>query len=333
MSGRLGAIVVGAAVLSLGAALWVIASVVGSNYSQVRTVTLYCSADSHIADPVIQRFLDAHGRVRVNVLGDTEATKTFGLVERLRAEQANPQANMFWSSEPFACIALEREGIVRGRRLFGARARAIVYNTNRVDASDAPKTMHELLDERFRGRIVMARPQFGTTRGHMAFLVAAWGEAEAQAYLHALKAQGARLLDGNSAVVRAVALGEADVGLTDTDDVYGAQRERLPVDMVYVRHDLPAGSKRIGPMVIPNTVALVVGHDQELYVHTLAGHLASPAVERMLAESDSHNMPMDPEVAKDFPQYAIPDPAQIPLEDVADAMQRAMELCERELGR
>ncbi len=335
MSGRIGVIVVGAALLVVAVVGLVIPALfthhAPEKYWPKNLLVLYCSADRHIAQPIIDAF-DHKNDIAVKMLGDTEATKTFGLVERLRTEKDEPQADLFWSSEPFGMIALAREGIVHPEfRQFASRARVIVYNTNRVDENDAPKTMHDLLNERFRGRIVMARPQFGTTRGHMGFLVAAWGEEEAQDYLRALKAHGVRLVAGNSSVVRAVAAGEADIGLTDTDDVYGAQREGLPVELIYVRHDLPDGSKLVGPMTIPNTVALVRGFGMN--APALFEFLAGPEVERMLAASDSHNTPMNPEVAKEFPQYAIPDAAQIPLEDIADAIPRALELCQQELGR
>lgn len=331
MSGRIGPIVVGAGALTV--VLMISINLPGARQAgkALQQFTLYCSADAHIAEPII-RAHEAQSGVRVQMLGDTEATKTFGLVERLRAERDNPRADVFWSSEPFGTIALAREGVVQPDiQYFAARARVVVYNTQRVAQSDLPKTMHDLLDEQFRGRLVMARPAFGTTRGHMGLLVVEWGEDETRTFLRALKANGVRLVDGNAAVVRAVAAGEADVGLTDTDDVYGAQREGLPVDLVYVRHDLPGPDRAIGPMVIPNTLAIVRGGDPTIGANFAAFMLSEG--ERMLAASDSHNMPMHSEAAMDFSAHAVPDPAQTSLDAIADAIPRAIEICNEELGR
>ena len=72
-------------------------------------VVLYVSADEHIARQVIDRFQQQTG-ISVKVVGDTEAKKTTGLVERLRGEKASPQADVFWSSEISQTIALADEG-------------------------------------------------------------------------------------------------------------------------------------------------------------------------------------------------------------------------------
>jgi iron(III) transport system substrate-binding protein len=66
---------------------------------------------------------------------------------------------------------------------FAQRARVCVYNTERVDEANAPRTLHDLLDPRFTGRIVIARPAFGSTRGHMAAMLAMWGETEMRAWI------------------------------------------------------------------------------------------------------------------------------------------------------
>ncbi|QKK07177.1 MAG: solute-binding protein [Planctomycetota bacterium] len=86
-----------------------------------------------------------------------------------------------------------------------------------------PSRLRDLTGDRFRGRVGMARPRFGTTRGHMGALLATAGTAVFRAWLEAMAANGLRLYDGNSTVVRAVTEGELDVCLTDTDDVWAQQ--------------------------------------------------------------------------------------------------------------
>jgi iron(III) transport system substrate-binding protein len=56
------------------------------------------------------------------------------------------------------------------------------------------------------------------------------------------------VVDGNSVVVKIVAQGQALVGLTDSDDIAGGQREGLPIAM------LPMNEQTL---LIPNTVAIV----------------------------------------------------------------------------
>lgn len=317
-----------------------------------KQVVLYYSADDEVARPVIAAFERETG-VRVLARGDTEATKTTGLVQKLRTERSRPKADVFWSSEVFQTMALAEEGALapcsadtpadrpeqfrdpRGRwHAFALRARVIVYNTKRITPGQAPRQMHDLLDPRFKGRIVMARPAFGTTRGHMAALVALWGEEQAARWLRGVRENDLRLVDGNSSVVRAVAMGEADAGLTDADDVWAGQRNRWPVDLVYVRHDLPdrPTASAFGPLLTPNAVSLVAGAPHPEAAGRLIEFLLSERVERMLAESESHHVPVRPALAAEFSRYAVPDPVAVPYESIAKAMDAAMRLCRRELG-
>ena len=236
-----------------------------------RGVVLYCSVDQTIAEPIIAEFERQTG-IKVLARFDTEASKTVGLVQRIRAEAASPLADVFWSGEIFHTIRLAREGLLApyngdatknwpGRFAdadgkwygFALRARVIAYNTNRVSADDAPSRLEDVLDSKWKGRLVMATPEFGTTGGDVASWFAHYGLDRAQEILHALKANEVRLVAGNSTAVRMVATGQADVCFTDTDDVYAAQRNGWPVAMNYLDQ---AGE---GPLAIPNTAAVIKG--------------------------------------------------------------------------
>ncbi len=61
-----------------------------------REVVLYCSVDQAIAEPIIAEFEKQTG-IKVLSRFDTEAGKTVGLVQRIRAEAASPVADVFWS--------------------------------------------------------------------------------------------------------------------------------------------------------------------------------------------------------------------------------------------
>ena len=311
-----------------------------------REVVLYYSADEFVARPIIEAFEEETG-IRVLALGDTEATKTTGLFQRLRSEKSAPRADVFWSSEIFMTEQLAREGVLaphesesvadwpdslrdpdRLWHAFGLRSRVLVYSTERISPEDVPQTMHDLLNPRFKGRIAIARPAFGTTRGHVAALVAMWGEDVTREWIKSMRENEVTLLDGNSTVVRDVARGRVDIGLTDTDDVWSGQREGWPVDLVYIRHDLPddVGDYQAGPLLIPNTVARIKGGPNPDAAAMLIDYLLSERVERMLAESDSHNIPVRPKLKEEFSEYAVEDPATVPYSDVVDAMETGTRL-------
>ncbi len=142
---------------------------------------------------------------------------------------------------------------------------------------------------------------------------------------------GVRLYDGNSAVASALANGEIEVGLTDTDDVWAAQREHAPVDFVYESVDkppapgmnAPKGLPSIGPLVIPNTVGKILACPHPNEAGKLADFLLSSTVESMLAESESRNIPIRPELAKKFDRQTVTNPAQVAARQVDEALPHA----------
>jgi iron(III) transport system substrate-binding protein len=296
-------------------------------------VVLYVSADEYVAREVVDAFEDDTG-INVRVVGDTEAKKTTGLVERLRDEADNPQADVFWSSEVFLTIALADEGVLapyespatadwpaqfrdRENRWYGfaGRARVIVYHTDRVAVHELPETWTDLDNPPYEGRVVMADPRFGTTGGHLGAMKAYWDRNVAagyyEAYLMGLRDNGVRMLpSGNAGVVRAIVAGEADFGMTDTDDVWAAQAQGQPVDLIYPQHN-HGEEEGNGTLLIPNTVARVKGAPNPEAAGRLIDYLLSEKVERLLAESVSHNVPLRPGLAAEYPDLAVGDPLDV----------------------
>lgn len=289
-----------------------------------------------LAEPIVAEFERQTG-IKVLARFDTEATKTIGLVQKLRSEKESPAADVFWSNEVFYMIRLAREGLLesyvaegaedRPRRVidpqhrwhgFSCRARVIAYNTRRVTDNQAPRRLEDLLDPKWKGRIVMAAPEFGTTGGCVTSWFVHYGRKRAEEILRGLKANDVQIVPSNSGAVRAVAAGRADVCLTDTDDVYAAQRNGWPVRRNY----LSLGDA--GVLTFPNTVALVKGAPRPAEARRLVAFLLGERVEEMRAASDSHNSPVRESVAKKFPQYAIPKPLDMDYEKVADALTSAI---------
>lgn len=317
-------------------------------------VVLYTSADDTISRIVIDAF-EAESGVRVRALGDTEATKTTGLVQRLRQEhaQGRARADVFWSSEVFLTARLAREGVLapmdsavapgwpagwrdpEGRWIgFAVRARVIVYNTDALGPADAPTRVADLASERFRGRIAVARPEFGTTRGHLAALLAEWGETTYSGWLNALADLDVILVDGNSAVVRAVASGRATVGLTDTDDVRAGRRNGWPVAMRLARDGRPGSTDPGEPLLIPNTAALVAGAPHPDEAARLIAFLVSERVERLLAESPSATAPVRPSLRAEYADRVAPIVVRTPpgVSAALDVMDRAIALARQAWG-
>ena len=75
-------------------------------------IVLYTSVDEPAARPVIDAFEKQTG-LKVRLVADTEANKSVGLAERLRAERNRPRADVWWGNEPFLTVALADEGLLQ----------------------------------------------------------------------------------------------------------------------------------------------------------------------------------------------------------------------------
>ena len=311
----------------------------GRGDSDSEQVVLYCSVDQAIAEPVIAEFEKQTG-IKVLTRFDTEASKTVGLVRKIRAEKDKPNADVLWSSEIFYTIRLGREGLldpfqceqfsdwpktfVDREKLwyaFGLRARVIAYNTNKISANSSPKCLEDVLTRRWGEDLLMARPEFGTTGGDVASWFAVYGEDKAVEILKSLRDNDIRIVSGNSTAVRIVAHGQAEVCFTDSDDVYAAQRNGWPIAMNMLRR---SGQ---GTLTIPNTAALIKGGPNRENAEALMKFLLSGNAEKMLLKSDSHNWPVDPvkiDIADEYCQYEISEPLKIDYQKVVDNLESAL---------
>jgi len=211
---------------------------------------------------------------------DSEAVKTVGLANRLLAERDHPQCDLFWGNEEMRTRQLATLNVWRktnGWSAFGARARCLVVNTNLVTPASIPRSLLDLTNARWQGKVAMAFPQFGTTATHFHVLRQYWGEDLWQQWCRGLVHNDAKVVDGNSTVVKLVGREEAWIGLTDTDDVAAGQREGLPVE----RGPSLTGTS----LFIPNTVAIVRGAPHPESAQKLAEYLQRPETVRSLLEA------------------------------------------------
>ncbi len=268
------------------------------------TVVVYTAHDLMFSEPILRGFEQESG-LQVKIVGDTEATKTTGLVNRLIQLKDRPEADVFWNNEIMNTVRLAEMGLLdayvpgtaeglpnsaldpAGRWVgFAARARVILYNTDLVSAEDAPRSIFDLTHERFRGKVVIANPLFGTTSTHVAALFVVLGPEQAKSFLNALKANDVRIVAGNAMARNLVMEGELAVCLTDTDDANGAFLKKKPVEMVYPDQD------ELGTLIIPNTVALIKGGPNPEGGRKLVDYLASRETETKLARLESAQMPL-----------------------------------------
>ena len=239
-------------------------------------VVLYTSQDQFYAEPILAEFTAATG-IEVRPVFDTESAKTAALAHRLRAEKNNPQCDVFWSNEEMHTRFLVRDGIISSNdvRTVGFRTRQVAINTNLLTIADAPKSLLDLTAEKLRGKVALAYPLFGTTSAHFMALRQHWGDARWRQWCESLIANNAKVVDGNSVVVRLVGAGECALGLTDSDDIEAGLRQGFPIAA------LPTFAESF---VIPNTISIINGAPHSALAERLANYLADPTTLQRLVD-------------------------------------------------
>ena len=166
---------------------------------------------------------------------------------------------------------------------FAARARVLIVNKNLVPQSDRPKSIEDLADPKWKGRVGMAKPLFGSTATQAACLFAFWGPDRAKAYYRKLKENQIEQLAGNKQVAVDVSAGKIAFGIADTDDALEEVEHGQPVVIVYPDQQ-PGG---MGTMFFPNTLSVIKGCPHPEAARKLIDYLLSPAVEAQLAAGPS----------------------------------------------
>ncbi len=273
-----------------------------------KQVVVFTALDQIFSEPVLKDF-EKQTNIKVKAVYDIEATKTTGLVNRLIAEKNNPQCDVFWNNEVIKSILLKNKGVLAPYKSpsaadipelfkdkegywtgFAARARVLVVNTNLKTPGQGLKSIFDLQTEVFKGKAAIANPLFGTTSTHVAALFSVWGEDKAKQFFRDLKANGIRILDGNSVVKDQTGSGAVTAGFTDTDDVNVGVQAGLPIQAVY------PDKEGMGTLLIPNTVGLVANSPNPDAGKKLIDYLLSKEVEQKLAFCPSVQMPLRKDV-------------------------------------
>ncbi len=173
-------------------------------------------------------------------------------------------------------------------------ARVLIVNKNLVPQSDRPKSIEDLADPKWKGRVAMAKPLFGSTATQAACLFAFWGPDRAKAYYRKLKENQIEQLAGNKQVAVNVSAGKIAFGIADTDDALEEVEHGQPVAIVYPDQQ-PGG---MGTMFFPNTLSVVKGCPHPEAARKLVDYLLSPAVEAQLAAGPSAQIPLNPNVTE-----------------------------------
>jgi iron(III) transport system substrate-binding protein len=235
-----------------------------------KTVVVYVSEDQVFSEPVLKDFERDTG-ITVKSVFDTEEAKSTGVMNRLIAENDNPQADVYWANEPVRAEALKQRGVSipyvspssegipdqfkdpeHYWTGFSARARLLLVNAT---SGIKPASVTAYTDPSAKGRAAIANPLFGTTTAYVAALFTTWGDERARTFMNGMKDNQVKMTTSNGESADFVASGQVDFALVDGDDAVSRKKQGKPVEMIYPDQD--AGG--LGILILPNAVALIKG--------------------------------------------------------------------------
>jgi iron(III) transport system substrate-binding protein len=221
------------------------------------TLTVYSGRDEELVGPLFERFTDETGIELEVRYGDTAE-----LAATILEEGDNSPADVFFSQDGGALGALEQEGMLSEldaemlarvdqpfRSPAGAwagvsgRARVIAYDGRELSEADLPRSILDLTDSDWEGRVGWA-PTNGSFQAFITAMRLTEGDDAAREWLEGMVANGAQSYDSNTSIRDAIAAGEIDLGLINHYYVAQAKAEEgddYPVD-VYFPPDGDLGS-------------------------------------------------------------------------------------------
>ncbi|GAX90730.1 extracellular solute-binding protein [Effusibacillus lacus] len=138
--------------------------------AEEKKLVIYTARDKNVVDAVIPKFKEKNPGYDVQVL-------TMGaqqILERVRGEKANPQADFWWGGTQSALMTAANEGLLEAvkpsfadkvpaqykdaeGRWYGEMLlpEVIMYNSDALKKEDVPKDWDDLLDPKYKGKILI----------------------------------------------------------------------------------------------------------------------------------------------------------------------------------
>lgn len=206
--------------------------------SSVKELTVYSGRKEVYAKPLFELFEKKTG-IKIVV----KAGKTGALANMLLTEKENSPADIFFAQDSSNLGALSKAGIIeklpesllakvdsRFRSPKGdwvgtsGRARVLVYNKDMVKAEDLPKSIYDLTDPKWKGKLGWA-PKNGSFQSHVTAMLQSEGEVKTIKWLKDMKANGVQDRPKNSPIVKDVADGKLAAGLVNHYYLYKIRKD------------------------------------------------------------------------------------------------------------
>ncbi len=191
-------------------------------------LVVYSGRTENLVGPLFEDFTEQTG-----IAVDVRYGQSADLALLIQQEGDRSPADLFISQSPGAI------GLLAGERLLAkltpetealvpeeyrnsssewiglsGRVRAVVFNSDLVDASELPASVFDLTDPRYRGRVAVA-PANGSFQDFVTGMREVHGDDTALSWLTGMEDNASPTYANNTAIVQAVARGEVEMGLVN----------------------------------------------------------------------------------------------------------------------
>ncbi len=295
--------------------------------AQTKTLVIYSGREEKLIGPLIEKAKkDLNKDIQVRY-GDT-AELAIALLE----EGKNSRADLFFAQDAGALGTLEKKQVTqpiaskllnkvdsrfrsaKGHWLgISGRARVIDYNTKLVKQGELPKSISQLTDPKWRGKVGWA-PTNGSFQSFITAMRVLNGDEKTLQWLKAMKANGVKDYGKNSAIVEAVGRGEVHLGLVNNYYLYRFKKDdpNFPVAHHYTNKDA-------GSMINVAGVAITNTTDQKADVEALIDYLLNQSSQNYFAK-ETNEYPLVkgiPAPSKQIPISKL-NPPNVNLTDLDD---------------
>ena len=203
-----------------------------------KRLTVYSGRSEALVKPILEQFQSATG-----ITVEARYADSAAMAAQLLEEGSKSPADVFLSQDAGALGAVSKEGLLAAvpADLLGrvpatyqaknghwvgltGRSRVLVYNAESVPEADLPRSVHELTDPKWRGKVGVA-PTNASFQAFVTALRLTDGEEKAKQFLLDLKANGAQIRDNNVLIVQDVQDGKLAAGLVNHYYVFAKAKE------------------------------------------------------------------------------------------------------------
>lgn len=258
---------------------------------------IYSGRSEPLIQPVIDAFKAQNPEVEILLKAGSNSEVANALIE----EQANPQADLFITTELFTVQSLAQQSIFESYSPAGvddlpaeyigsnnswvgltSRARVIMYNTDLVAEEDLPKSIFDLTDPKWKGKIASAGSTNGSMQAQIAVMRQLLGEEETEEWLQGLLDNDVTFFGGHTDVRKAVGAGEFALGLVNHYYYHLQLAEGGPVGVIYPDQ----GGGQIGLITNATAVAVVKGAPNAAAAQSFIDFLVSAEGQKLFAEQN-----------------------------------------------